>query len=449
VPALDYRAGDRWLYAVTWVAVLTLPFMDLEVFQAGGKSIVLPYITAVALLPIALIRPRAVFTFVVSLPETRSLLLWLGLAAWSSYLTFLSTQRGDLLAANERQLLNIVLMLVQFLGFAFVLATLPRPLVGRLVNLAALTALVGAFFSFYQLASVYAPLPGADFARTSNLYFKANTLNLSGGGSWAGVPRPTGTAPEPTFWGGFLLVMGAYYLGRLCVRRRGVDWLASGVVAVAIVTTFSRAAFVGCLFVGLVLIATRGGRYIPRRAAATIVVLACGASLVPAVLAPWLREFATDLSAVERLSSAATALELAFAFPMFGIGPGSIDAFVDRYMVLLDFYERVAFSRLYSFFHVVLVGTGGVGMVVFMVFLRRTMSGFDGDTPRVHHDPEWQAIRFGAFLSAAAALGTWTVSPAYNFTFLWFALGAAAVLGRRAEPESPDPCRQEPALARA
>ncbi|MGE3840936.1 MAG: O-antigen ligase family protein [Vicinamibacterales bacterium] len=445
----ESRAGDRWLYGVAAIAILTLPFMDFEVFQAGGKSIVLPYITAAAVLPLALIRPRAVFAFTVTLPETRSLLLWLGLATWSSYLTFLSTQRGDLLAANERQLLNVVLMLIQFLGFAFVLATLPRPMVGRLVNLAALTALVGALFSFYQLASVYVPLPAADFARNSNLYFKADTLNLTGGGSWAGVPRPTGTAPEPTFWGGFLLVMGAYYLGRVCVRRRGIDWLACGVVALAIFTTFSRAAFVGCAFVALVLVATRGGRYIPRRAAATIVVLACGTSLVPAVFAAWLREFATDLSAVERLSSAATALELTFAFPLFGIGPGSIDAYVDRYMVLLDFYERVAFSRLYSFFHVVLVGTGIIGMIVFLVFLWRTMSRFDGDTPRTRQDPEWQAVRFGAFLSATAALGTWTVSPAYNFTFLWFALGAAAVLGRRFDPESVETGRGEPALARA
>src|SRR5262245_47491203 len=113
------------MYLCLLLAVVSFPFMDLEVFQVGNKSIVLPYI-ATFLLAVPLL-PR--------LPEALRrcgedsglplLVSWFFVACLSSIWNHFRYPWEDIFWKNVTQLVNLLLMLVQYVLFVVALRSLP------------------------------------------------------------------------------------------------------------------------------------------------------------------------------------------------------------------------------------------------------------------------------------------------------------------------------------
>ena len=93
---------------------------------------------------------------------------------------------------------------------------------------------------------------------------------------------------------------------------------------------------------------------------------------------------------------------------------------IDRYLFVIEGRQNVGFSRFYSFFLIVLVSTGLLGMVLFMAFLFEVL--------RVLHehlddsDPRIAAIAASTLFATGAIIVYWIGSPAYNMSFIWFTL---------------------------
>src|SRR5205823_3121362 len=73
----------------------------------------------------------------------------------------------------------------------------------------------------------------------------------TGYGSWISFPRAFGTAPEPSMWGAYLVIVLGFVLGRLSQKIRAGDLVCMMLVGAGILVTFSRSAW---LSVGVLLV---------------------------------------------------------------------------------------------------------------------------------------------------------------------------------------------------
>jgi hypothetical protein len=423
------------LYPLLAALLLTLPLMDWEILQIGGRSIVAPYVFAGMLAAAVLFHPRALAEQLRRDVAFPWIFCWLLIASTASLSLFLSSGREDVLAGNVSQIASLGLMVGHYFFIAAALRVQPLSRITRLIELFIAVAVVGSVLSLYQLASVIFGWPYEEFWRTSNLYFKAYTLNWHGGGSWITFPRAYGTAPEPTFWAGYLVCALAIALGRLepgVPRRFRVAVL---LILVGIVMTFSRAAVVPAAAVLGVWLWYLFRRTMPLPLTIGILAAALVATVWPAFASDRMMTMLNDHSAIERLSAQITGLRIVADYPFIGTGPGSVPFLVDKYLFVIEGRQLVAFSRLYSFFLLIMVATGVLGTLVFSVFLvellRRVHTGLTSDVPAI------AMIARSAILSYVAIIVCWVGSPAYNMSYIWFCLALASALPGRSAP----PCR--------
>jgi O-antigen ligase len=414
------------MFAALIVVAFTLPFMDLEIVRLGGRSIVLPYAAACLLLVPMLPRLNEAARHVRH-DRTLPWLVALFLAAClSTTWNFFWYQRAEIFDRNLTQLANLLMMVGQYVLFVGAFRLVPAHGMQRVVRAMLWTGLAGAIYSLYQFASVYLDLPTPDLFRTSTLYLKLNTLGPTGAGGWAGVPRAFGAAPEPSFWGGYLALTMALALARLRVAPRASSGIVVAVVALALVVTFSRGAW---LTTGAMLAVCAASLFTKRMAlAATAVLVAMLALTVwPLVAGGAVFDRLTDLSAVGRLASQQTGWRIVLDHPVLGIGLGSAEFLVQRYNVLLPSINAFPLEHLYNFYLLVLVSTGLLGFCLFVGFLLALVTRI-GAAFAPAAVPGWLGeLRLGAALLYVACLGFWLNTPGYNFTFVWFALSIVSV----------------------
>lgn len=412
--------------AILAVLVGSLPLMDLEVFQLAGKSIVVPYVL-VAVLGIAVVFHRGLIRAYLSEDVAFPLLAaWLAVMFCSGAVAFLRTQDSGILASNVFQFANLAYMGVHYLVIAAAVRACSEREVISIRDVFVLTACAGAVYSIYQVGAVIFGWPYDEWLRTSNLYYKANTLNWHGGGSWIALPRAYGAGPEPTFWAGYLAIGLAFALGRWSAEIRLRHVAEVGLITVGLLLTFSRAALPPVLAVLVVWLISRVS--IPRWLLPATVVAVFTATIIPAFLDDRWLGLLPDHSSIERISAQVTGLHMLADFPLIGIGPGSIAALVDRYLFVVEGHGNVGFSRLYSFTLTVLVTSGVIGGVLFAGYLievgRREVRVLKGAA-----SPNMRMLALSAILTYVCVIVYWLGSPAYNMSFLWFSLAFGSALG--------------------
>jgi hypothetical protein len=424
------------VYPLFTFATVSLVFMDLEVVQIAGKSIVLPYVATLALGVALLARParlRGAFAD----PVLPFLIAWVGLACFSAALgyarfyrePFLRYERLDLLRRDTTQSLNLLLMLTQYVIFACAIRSMPPRQTVRIVRVFVTVGLVGSLYALYQMGFVIFGWPYCEWFRTANLYLHAESLEPGGFGGWIRVPRAFGTAPEPSLWGAYLAVVLAFLLGSVGMRRRwmGLPTVAAVVlVLLAILVTFSRSTWVTVVALLLLWALARLAGRLPAWAMGVVLVGALGATLWPAIIVRGSTTVFSDLSTLERMSAHLTGLNMLADNPLFGIGFGSIEFFISRYAVLLPGYDEIRFITVFSFFLLVFVSTGIVGACLFWTFLVRLMVTLHHSFDLPVADPGLVGLRLGTALACMAVLTSWLNHPAYNFTYIWFALALGA-----------------------
>jgi hypothetical protein len=408
--------------------VVSLPLMDFEVFQFAGKSIVLPYVV-VMLLALAVLTDRGVLHR--QLREDRALpflTAWLAVAAVAGGLAFARGQDNRILASNASQFANLAFMGIHYAVVAAALRALPDRDFGRLRDIFILTACAGGVLSVWQVGSVVFGWPYVDWLRTSNLYFKSNTLNSYGGGSWISFPRAFGAAPEPTFWAGYLAVALCFSIARLRDGTRLSYLIQTTTILVGLGLTFSRAAApplaAACAVWALCGI-TRRAWVVPATVAGALCI-----AVLPAFLDGNRLLAGSDLSAMERFAAQVTGLHMVRDYPALGVGPGSVPSLIDEYLWQVDRHAGVGFSRLYSFILSVIVTTGLLGTALFAAFLievgRQAYRGLTGGP-----SAESRTLALSSLLAFVCVVVYWVGSPAYNMSFLWFPLAFGSALGTR------------------
>ena len=408
------------MYRLLVILVFTLPFMDLELFRILGRSIVLPVVAAAALGIAVLGRPRALVEAIARDRPLPLLLGWMLVMGFATVTRYLTTQKQDVLGSNLAQIASFSLMALTY-GICSVALRL-QPVEGRfrIVQWCIWVGAAGGVLSLYQVASVVYGLPYVEWWRTSTMYYKANTLNWHGGGSWIAFPRAYGTAPEPTFWAGYLIVSLSMALGVLTQFRRLSYTFAALLITAGLGLTFSRAVLFpfGAMVLLWLWFVLR--RRIPLLVSGIVLAGAVAATIWPAFVSERSLMLWEDHSAIERLSAQVTGLRMAADHPFVGTGPGGFEDLIDRYLFVIEGRQNVGFSRFYSFFLIVLVSSGLLGMVLFTAFLLEIL--------RVLHehledsDRRTAAIAASTLFASAAIIVYWIGSPAYNMSFMWFTL---------------------------
>jgi O-antigen ligase len=420
------------LYPILVVFVVTIPFMDLEVFRFANRSIVLPVVVAAVLVAAVIGRPRTLGRTLLQDRALPFLLIWFAIVALASGLEFLSDQRSDILGSNLAQVASLAIMVAHYVFVAAALRSLPVDRRYALIELFVWVAAAGGVLSLYQLGAVVFGWPYAEVWRTSDLYYKANTLNWHGGGSWIAFPRAYGTAPEPTFWAGYLVVGLAVTLGLLSHVWKWSYAAAAILIAAGLVSTFSRAALPPlAAMLGLWLLIL-WLRRLPLALAAAMLAAAVLATVWPAFVPDGSINLWQDHSAIERLSAQITGLKMVADAPFIGTGPGSVPYLVDAYLFVVEGRQNVGFSRLYSFFLIVLVSSGLVGTVTFMAFLLEDLRMLQERLGA--GDVRLAAMALSGVLAIAAIVIYWIGSPAYNMSYVWFSLALSGAVA----PSPPD-----------
>ncbi len=403
---------------------VALPAMDLEVFRLGDRSIVLPWIIFGALAAAVAVHPRALKQ---QLDDTAVLLLvaWVFIACLSGTLAFLRTQDSSFLKANLFQLAILVLMAAHYIVVAAALRLQSNREILCVRNVLVLTACAGALLTFYQFGSVLWGWPYSEWLRTSNLYFKANTLNMHGGGSWISFPRPFGSAPEPTFWAGYLIVGLAFAAGKWKKRVTLRVLVETALIACALLLTFSRSALPALLAMSAAGVIAH--RPCPRWLVPAIVLTVLGITVAPVFFDEQWLTLIRDRSALERISAQVTGLQMVADYPLLGVGPGSPLLLMDQYALALGSRTDIAFNHFYSFILNVIATTGIIGTLFFTGFLLETghtacrRAGSLGSL-------EMRGVALSCVMAFAGILAYWMTSPGYNMSFLWFALAFGAGL---------------------
>jgi hypothetical protein len=417
-----YRTLARLLVGVF---VVSLPLMDLELFSVGGKSIVLPYVVLLPILGLLVAERHALRTHLTSDTALPFLAGWLAVAVCSGAIAFLRSQDSGLLTANLLQFANIAYMVVHFVALGAALRLHSNAELPRVLDVFIWTACAGAALSVYQVGSVVFGWPYEEWLRTSNLYFKANTLNWHGGGSWIALPRAFGSAPEPTFWAAYLAIGLCFAMVRLYETFRVRFALEAAAISIGLLLTFSRAALPPLAAAFAVWAVSRRGRrqwVVPGLIAAALCI-----TVGPAFIDQRDLTITADLSAVERLSAQVAGLQMASDYPFLGVGSGSVAATIEGYLSGIDGRAGIGFSRLYSFVLIVLATTGVLGTVLFALFLLEVGRRLHAAVSNAS-ESQVRMTALASLVGYAFVVTYWIGSPAYNMSFLWFTLAFGSVL---------------------
>jgi O-Antigen ligase len=405
--------GHTPVYYFLLAVIAALPFMDFEVVRVAGKSIVLPYAVTFALaIPLLRVPARAIRAARTdrALPL---LVCWLLVDSLAGGVAFLWYPGTELLQKNVTQALNVGLMVVQYALLVAALRLIGPDETDGIVRAIVLSGILAALYSLAQVGGVVVGLPLPDLFRTSNLYMKLNTLTPSGGGGWIGVPRAMGAAPEPSFWGGYLLFSSAFALGRFELGRGYRAGLRLVLLLLAVLITFARGAWFTASLVGVACLAMRHGSARRKRPSAwpvyAVLVLAVSVTFSVPLLGENSGFARIDRSAIERLSSQKTGYRILADHPVLGVGLGSIESLAEQYAFYFPGYSDMSFSVLHNWYLTV----QQIGLAV-----------------RSASNPAARSLALSSALACVSVFGFWVNNPAYNMTFLWVALAMGATAWR-------------------
>lgn len=401
--------------ALLKLLALALPFTATAVFSAGGESLPLTYALVGVLTLVSLAGCGQLH---LSTPA-----LWLiGFAG-----TLLTTSTLALLLIPElqsdthilfeklvKQALTWGVVVLHFILLSHFFRHLSwseyRAVVWwALVGLAAASA-----YSLYQFVGLTKGWPAVDVFRNSQLY---SILHSGGESGWSGTLRATAFAPEPSIWAGQIVSS----LGLLWfVHGRWKRWVLAVLMGLSLLLTFSRAGWFSLV---LLVFALAVIEWRTIRAIAIPTLLSIGALLYVVVSVEanvWQRLLAlTDLSLQLRVQTQLEALELWLQHPVIGVGYGSFGLFTST-----EALDQVTFN----FYLTVAVGTGAVGLAIFLGFLISIYRRLRMLLAKVRDHPRPRGYCLGMLMVLIGTAIVWSAVPGFNFSYIWFLLALAATL---------------------
>jgi polysaccharide biosynthesis protein PslJ len=250
------------------------------------------------------------------------------------------------------------------------------------------------------------------------------------------LQRATGTSVDPNAFGGMLAVVAAFLLPQLVSRApllpRRVAALMTGVVALAILATVSRAAFVGWVSAAALVAFARDRRLLLALAAAGLV------ALVSAALLPWSRAYVehfvqglvgADRATQMRYGEYRDALRLIARYPVFGVGFGDVrDA---------DLYRGVS-----SLYLLITVSMGLVGLGAFLALVGGIAVRLGGAWRCLPPAEPTRSVVLGSLAALVAVLVSgafdhYFFSYPHEFALLWLVLGTGYAAARIAAAGPP------------
>ena len=248
--------------------------------------------------------------------------------------------------------------------------------------------------------------------------------------------RAIGTSVDPNSLGGLLLMIGAIGGPQLIARKplfsRWLTWGMVGLIFLAILLTFSRAAM-GGLAVGLAFVAVvRYRKLLPYMVGAAALVL-----LLPVTQGYVARAVAglqgQDLATQMRIGEYTDALILISRYPAFGVGfAGSPD--IDIYLGVASLYLTIAQQM------------GLVGLLVFLVvvatlfiYAYRQRHFFRADTQAAAVWLGLHAALVGGLVAGILDHYLFNIDFHHAVTIFWFLVGLAVTSSRLAPYQANEP----------
>lgn len=393
----------------------SLPFTATAAFSVGGESLPLTYALLGAL---ALVSLPGGLRLDLSVPS-----LWLlGFACALVVTSALAQLLLPELQSHAQSLLEKLIkqsvtwggVVLHFMLLSYFFRRLSWADYRTVIRWAVIGLAAVSAYSLYQFVGLTRGWPGVDVLRNSQLY---SIFHSGGRSGWSGTVRASAFAPEPSMWAGQIVSsLGLLWFihGRW---KRGAVALLMGL---SLLLTFSRVGWLALAFMPVVL-AIAQWRTI--RAVAVPIFLGLGAALY--VIASvetdvWQRLLAfTDRSVRIRLETQLQALELWLQHPLIGIGYGSFGLFTSGESV-----DRVTFN----FYLTLAVGTGVLGLGLFLGFLFSIYHRLQLVFARVRHHPRLRGYCLGMLMVLAGTVIVWGGVPGFNFSYIWFLLALAATL---------------------
>jgi hypothetical protein len=240
--------------------------------------------------------------------------------------------------------------------------------------------------------------------------------------------RATGTAIDPNALGGLLIMTLTLTLPQVLahrpVVRRSVAMLGAGLMAVALLFSFSRGSFVGA---GVALVLLGVVRY---RKLLVIIVIALALILVLPQTQSYVTRFfegvqQQDLSTQMRMGEYTDALKLIQRYPYFGVGfTGSPD--IDTYLKVANLYLTIAGEMG-------LIGLSSFLMVMAVLFAGAWRSRRAAIADRGELEPIWwgfHAALVGGLIGGVFDHYFFNLDFHHSVTLFWLFVGLAAVSTR-------------------
>jgi len=358
-------------------------------------------------------------------PVHALILLYMG---WLIFSFVLGIRFGRPTTANLRQFAETLLSI----SMTFFLIDLLRD--SRMLRRLVLVIFVGVGAQAIIALTLYA-LPDQTAERT---LIRLAVLGYPDGGviryiedNPADNERAIGTFVDPNVLGGFLAIAAVTIAPQVfsrqpVLRRRELSWIVLGIVVVALILTFSRAAMMG-FAIGIAFLGCfKGYRKFHG-------VLALG--LVTLLILPQTRDYidrfvqgfaGQDLATQMRIGEYGDALELIVQYPLTGVGfTGTPSA---------DLYTDVA-----SMYLIMANQIGLIGVVLFAVTMLSVFAYAARAWPTLRDDETLRAIFLGYHAALVTALVTATADLYYfrldfhaSITLFWLVVGLALATSRLA-----------------
>jgi hypothetical protein len=249
------------------------------------------------------------------------------------------------------------------------------------------------------------------------------------------IDRPSGLMSEPSYFGAFAALYGLPLLVIKSGGRRLGRWIFGGVLFAAAILIRAK-TFVPVALVGCAALLWRQGRAAlrPRYVLGVSVLLITS---IFAIVSNAALDMQENLSSAMRIGSTALGLSIAGrGYGLTGIGFGQFHfLYNEKYASQFLFASEEALTLMsggaefrastYNLFVRLLVETGVLGILLFLLFLYRA-------TSRVRHDSRAPAL-FGLLL-VTGSLGFLCTQDSYFYPPL--AVGLALALGCAADPDS-------------
>ncbi len=448
----------RWAWGLCQAALFTLPWIGVGVMTlVTGRDLgaglqpswLLMGLALVLLAPelLAFLVERRRYWLPVVAPAALALLfsvagLWVAPAGESL---------GVVLLRYLKQIIQLAVML------AFVLAPVFFMVRGRKLAEMAGPIVFGAVFQgLYGVAQglhFYQPLPvmaALERIFTSNPAILAGSEQLYLGNVLREIPRLRGTACEPLYLGNFLLL--AIPLTGLTSWSRRWQWLTAAVLALLLVLTWSRGAWLGGMAAATVFLA--GARLLnvplPWRAlgrglgvglaVSGLVVLAAALLGKAEIWLPWQRlqqSFSmVDWSNLTRIYSMQAAWRAFLLSPVVGIGWGQFGFHFAALVDPMGLQSMFSWPVVNNFPLAILCETGVLGFGGFLwVIVRLARAGWR----RLALDSGPQ--RLSLLLLVVGICGVWVqllTFSQYNLPHIWLAVGLLVGTLARPGPGAPE-----------